>query len=170
MPTTALKYHLRSNYDSQQINKHMKNPKQLWKSINEMLTNKTAMRTNSNQIFTNKRDIANICNDFFIDVGKNSHDQIPTNIEQNINTMIRIANSIMCLPTDSNEICHKIRSMKICNNTNEIISSRLLKKNSYLLAPILSKLINKCLTDGIFPDELKIAPIFKDSDPLLPTN
>lgn len=115
----------------------MKNPKQLWKSINEILTNKTkscdtinAMRTNSNQIFTNKRDIANICNAFFIDVGKNLHDQIPANIEQNINTMTRIANSIMCMPTDANEICHKIRSMKMCNNTNETISTRLLKKKT----------------------------------------
>ena len=44
---------------------------------------------------------------------------------------------------------------------------RVLKLSKYLLASLLSNAINECITDGVFPDNLKIAkvvPIFKSGD------
>lgn len=53
------------------------------------------------------------------------------------------------------------------------MSSKTLKSNFHMMAPILSNLINKCLTEGTFPTPLKISriiPVYKDSDPLQPSN
>jgi len=48
-----------------------------------------------------------------------------------------------------------------------------LKLSKYLLAPLLSNVINENICDGVFPNTLKIAkvvPIFKSGDSEIPTN
>jgi len=48
-----------------------------------------------------------------------------------------------------------------------------LKLSKYLLAPLLSNVINENICDGVFPNNLKIAkvvPIFKSGDSEIPTN
>jgi len=50
---------------------------------------------------------------------------------------------------------------------------RTLKLSKYLLAPLLSNVINECICDGVFPNNLKIAtvvPLFKSGDSEIPTN
>ena len=39
------------------------------------------------------------------------------------------------------------------------INSFIIKKTEKLIAPVLVKLFNKCMDQGIFPDSLKIASI-----------
>ena len=51
------------------------------------------------------------------------------------------------------------------NSKCTYFSPRVLKSVSYSLAPILSKLFNKCTASGYFPNELKVAkiiPLFKN--------
>jgi len=53
------------------------------------------------------------------------------------------------------------------------IPVRVSKLSKYPLAPLLSNVINECLCDGVFPDNLKIAevvPTFKSGDSEIPTN
>jgi len=53
------------------------------------------------------------------------------------------------------------------------IAERALKLSKYLLAPLLSNVINECICDGVFTDHLKIAkvvPIFKSGGSEMPTN
>jgi len=50
---------------------------------------------------------------------------------------------------------------------------RVVKLSKYLLAPLLSNVINECICDGIFPVNLKISkviPIFKSGDSEIPAN
>jgi len=50
---------------------------------------------------------------------------------------------------------------------------RTLKSSKYLLAPLLSNVINESIRDGVFPDNLKIAkvvPIFKSGESEIPSN
>ena len=53
------------------------------------------------------------------------------------------------------------------------VSIRLLKENADVCAPILSKILNTCLNEGVFPDKLKLAdisPIFKSVDSMSKKN
>jgi len=48
-----------------------------------------------------------------------------------------------------------------------------LNLSKYLLAPLLSNVINESICDGVFPNNLKLAkvvPIFKSGDSEIPTN
>ena len=50
------------------------------------------------------------------------------------------------------------------------ISTKFLKRCITVFTPILTKLINKSFTDGVFPDLLKMAnivPVYKKKDKLL---
>ena len=53
------------------------------------------------------------------------------------------------------------------------INVKLLKENADICAPILTRIFNSCLTDGVFPDRLKLAdisPIFKSVDSMAKKN
>ena len=58
-------------------------------------------------------------------------------------------------------------------NKLDCVPTLIIKNCANTLAPILVKLFNKCITDGIFPNKLKSAeihPIFKKGNKLLTTN
>ena len=53
------------------------------------------------------------------------------------------------------------------------VSIKLLKENADVCAPILSKILNTCRNEGVFPDKLKLAdisPIFKSVDSMSKKN
>ena len=83
-------------------------------------------------------------------------------------------NSILLSPTTPEEILTLINgldSKKSCGNDD--IPVRTLKLSKYLLAPLLSNVINESICDGVFPNNLKIAKvvaIFKSGDSEIPTN
>ena len=86
----------------------------------------------------------------------------------------RQANSIFLSPTTPEEILTLINgldSKKSCGHDD--IPVRTLKLSKYLLAPVLSNVINESICDGVFPNNIKIAkvvPIFKSGDSEIPIN
>ena len=53
------------------------------------------------------------------------------------------------------------------------INVKLLKENAVICASILTRIFNSCITDGVFPDKLKLAdisPIFKSIDSMAKEN
>ena len=72
------------------------------------------------------------------------------------------------LPTTTEEVTDIIHNLK--NSTSvghDNISIKLIKSCAAALAPVLAHINNQSLTEGIFPDAMKIAkvvPIFKNSD------
>jgi len=95
-----------------------------------------------------------------------------TNIKKYL--LPRQANSIFLSPTTPEEILALINgldSTKSCGHDD--IPVRTLKLSKYLLAPLLSNVINASICDGVFPNNLKIAkavPIFKSGDSETPAN
>ena len=81
-------------------------------------------------------------------------------------------NSIFLSPTTSEEILtliNGLNSIKSCGHDDIPVCT--LKLSKYLLAPLLSNVINESMCDGVFPDNLKVAtvvPIFKSGDSELP--
>jgi len=77
-------------------------------------------------------------------------------------------------PTTPEEILTLVNgldSKKSCGHDD--IPVRTLKVSKYLLASVLSNVINESICDSVFPNNLKIAkvvPIFKSGDSEIPTN
>lgn len=71
-------------------------------------------------------------------------------------------------PTTPNDILNIIKKLKSTNSTGyDDISTNVLKYVSTKLAPILSHIINLCISHGVFPEKLKftvIKLIFKKGD------
>lgn len=157
-----------------------KNLKKQWGIINGILTNQTsgkhsidAIQNRTRQIVTNKKEIANILNGYFLDIGSNLHKSIPhmnnCPIPQvNINEFY-----IDSISTNSKEVKNIIKIMSSTNSIHDCIPLKMLKKHSHILSPLLAKLINNIFFHAEFPESLKIdriSPAFKSKDPLLPKN
>ena len=74
-------------------------------------------------------------------------------------------NSFFLTPSTSYEIINAIDSLSTKKATrSKDLETKFLKLSKFIVAPILSKLINMCFESGVFPNCLKIAevvPIFK---------
>ena len=77
-------------------------------------------------------------------------------------------NSFFLTPSTSYEIINVIDSLSTKKATrSKDLETKFLKLSKFIIAPILSKLINMCFESGVFPNCLKIAevvPIFKTGD------
>ena len=120
--------------------------------------------------------IANKFNEHFVSVAKNLNTNADHNadnsdqcFQQYINASIQ--SSIYIEDTTSNEIQDIIKELTTGKASD--IPIIVLKKSSYLIAPILARLYNSCVTDGIFPSIFKtgkITPIYKKGNPELLEN
>ena len=101
-------------------------------------------------------------NNFFSEVGKSLSTKIkpsPTTYRHFI-THTNPKNSLFLAPTDAYEIQLLIKNLKMkLNSSPNDIPSKFLKIASCIVSEWLSKLFNKCMTTGEFPDSWKIARI-----------
>ena len=119
------------------------------------------------KMVNNKMVIANKFCEYFTNVGKNFADAIPKSKETFFSYLGNngVKDSIFLSPTDTNEICKIIKSMKAktsCGLDN--ISSKLLKQICSEIAQPLMHVINKSMSEGVVPNQMKIAkvvPIYK---------
>lgn len=152
----------------------------LWDTITEILKNKSsskdsidAIQSRTRNIVTNKHEIANIFNDYFINIGIRLSKRIPVMNDCQIPWPDFNEYSIELIETNPNEVLNKIQAMKKSNNIHDSIPSNILIHLSDILAPMLAQFFNNCFRTGRFPSSLKtdrIVPAFKSKDPLLPKN
>ena len=119
-------------------------------------------------LYKNK-DKANALNDFFTNIGSSVEKKIPRSKNHfqdylknpNIQKIIHQP----CDITEVNEIIKELQTAKACGPYS--IPVGLLKLTCSTLAPVLTFIINKSLTQGAFPNLLKYAnvcPIYKKND------
>jgi len=74
-------------------------------------------------------------------------------------------------PEEMHTLINRLHSKKSCGHDDiPVLTSKLSK---YLMAPLLSNVINESICDSVFPENLKITkvvPIFKWGDSKIPTN
>ena len=140
--------------------------KTLWGRINKL--RKPCKPTEEMEItyqnvdISDTNDIAQICNNFFLDSVRELHRNrtIVSNVQFNYNNNITPSTSSLYLtPTTPDELEEIIKSLKGNNFKKSDIPTRLLKKIITPLAKILSPLINLCFEKCIFPKILKISEI-----------
>ena len=173
----------KNNYYKIKMNNLSKNPKKMWNFVNHKIDKKNKKATidkiNSdlnNQVTDNVKEVSNIFNRFFIDVGPNLARTI---VNQNphhapIMTDFSTHNSFFLEPTSATEITTIIFKMNDKKAAAiDKLSVKVLKSIARFIAEPLTYIINKSIETSIFPDHFKkaeVIPIYKAGDKTLPTN
>ena len=153
-----------------------------WSVINKILrkrnkpsaqTNKLKTEDNCNII--DRKDICNTLNIFFVNVGPTLAKNItPNTPELASNSILSNSNSFFFLPITPNEVFKQILSLnshKALGSDN--ISGKYIKTASEFISTTLREIFNKCVIEGIFPNELKIAKVislYKNGSKQQPSN
>lgn len=185
-----VKTQIKKNKKSYYINLFYKNyshPKKMWEIINSLALNKNKdscappKLMSSSRLITEGTEICNLFNSFFTSIGMELANKIPYNYH------INSGNSLMYEHNSKHEItlndfspCHTHEVSQIIHNLNnntstglDGISTKAIKCLKNVISDRLTKCINKCLKEGIFPDTLKIAkvsPIYKSGSRSDPNN
>lgn len=168
----------REHYDSM-FQKNKNNMKRTWGVMKEII-NKTRDRKSTDSFIvkgnkiSDEGEIADAFNKFYINVGLTLAKKIPSN-RRDPTSYIKQVNksSIFLEPTDKTEISNIVKLLNDSSAGYDDITAKIIKtSNQYLLEP-LTHVFNLSLSQGVFPDELKIAkvvPIYKKDDEQLITN
>ena len=127
-----------------------------------------------NLITTDNELISNKYNDFFINIGPTLAKSIPHVNKSPLNYLgNRLTESIYLDPVSENEIGQLIKSLKDTAAGFDDLNAMCLKISSQFLVKPLTHICNLSLSQGIFPEQLKIAnviPLYKSDDSMLFNN
>lgn len=153
------------------------NPKSKWTVVNDFL----GKNKNDNAIppievggTSSKSDpllVANMFNDHFVkapyEILQNNQDNIhiSDNIRNELVHSIYTTSSMYLYPTSENEIIAIVNSLKTNSSCGfDGVSNITVKYSIFSIANVLAFIFNLCLSEGIFPDKLKIGivkPLYK---------
>ena len=158
------------NYYKQKIPLQSQDKKKIWKSLSEITNHKKKINSDIKRLkheggdLTSQSEIANGLNNYFNSIGHEMAKKIPlySLINTDPSRLIKNspAHSIYLFKTTSQEIKRMIEGLKTAKAPGiDGITNYILKETVDIIAPILSDLFNKCLSQGVFPDPLKVAKI-----------
>lgn len=143
---------------------------QYWKVINSAIGSSTGKNVDKieltdGQVISNPMQVADAINAYLISVQSqcSSNSGIPPPLH--CPCMQHRPHSLFIEPVDTNEILNIIKDLKNKKSTGfDNISVDFVKKVALSISTVLVHIINLSLTNGVFPDKLKIStvvPIFK---------
>ena len=151
--------------------------KETWKILKEItgkrkvISPPTAMSLNGTLV-TDETKVANILNDFFINVGPSLNASVASNGTDPL-SFLTTENSIFLTPTDIHEVSSIVESLGKTAPGIDGLTGHILKLLGSAIVRPLVHLTNLCLQQGKFPENLKSAlviPIFKGGDKTLHQN
>jgi len=156
------------------IEMHRFNLCKTWNILKEVINkNKMNIQTSrfciKNKIVTNEETIAEAFNDFYVNIGRNLSKTIPNvdNIVPESYITQENRESIYLKPTDKEEVESVIIQLKDSSAGYDDIVPKVVKLSYTFYLEALVHIFNLSITQGIFPNELKIAkvvPLFKKGD------
>ena len=167
-------------YYSNKLLKVTLNIRNTWKVINSIINNSPSRdKINNlkldNLLLTDRKDIVHELNKYFVNIGPNLSNCIPSSVNQ-FDYYLNSPNikSMALIPTDEYEIIKIINKLKQTSSSGvDDIPSTVIKCAAKSIAKALALMINNSMNFGIFPSPLKIAkitPIFKGGSSILMTN
>ena len=114
---------------------------------------------------TDSVTVGNAFNQYFSEVGSRLASKIPPTSKSPTANIKSVHCSMFLEPITEEKVTYYIRSLndhKSAGATN--IPIKCIKLVNVIISPIFTVIFNRCITEGIFPDNLKIAqitPIFK---------
>ena len=163
------------DYYENLIEKHKNNLKKSWNILKDVINRKKSTSSCSrfliNNIITNdKQIIANGFNSYFTNVGPSLARKIPSdNRSPTFHMKNGIQNTICLDSVVASEVKLIIKNLKEGSSGWDGISASVLKSTYSSILEPLTHICNISITEGVFPNELKIArvvPIFKAGDPM----
>ena len=127
-------------------------------------------------ITTDGERIANILNNHFVNTPNIIANSIRNQQRPDFREFLsgNFPHSFSLRPLTPSDICEIVSELKNTSSGGHLdIHSKLVKCIIYLIADALSKIFNKCISDGYFPSILKIAqvtPVYKSGSRSLPSN
>ena len=157
--------------------------KNTWKTINETLgKNKKDSKLptyvqHNNTIVSNPTEIANVFNDFFVNIGSNLSSTINTNDDNfTFKQYLQTPSTSTCILNNicENDVLKLIHEMDNKSSSgNDCISNKMLKYIKNEISKAVALIINQMLNSGIFPNRLKISkiiPVYKKGNANLLNN
>ena len=127
-----------------------------------------------NDVVKNKTIIAENFNEFFTNIGPNLASKIPAQSRSPSSFLSsRVEESLFLKPLDYEELQEILDSLNRCAPGYDGISKDILFLSLPFICHSLLHMINLSLSQGVFPDEMKLAniiPLFKAEDPMLFNN
>ena len=160
----------KSEYYTNKFNENEGNIKETWKTINNTIKTKkksnATITLNENDKPIENKDIPNSFNNYFTGIANQLTNQLPTS-QHSASSYLRdrINNTFFMSPIEKYEISKAVNKLKPNGKGSKTISTMVLKDNSNKLADILMHVLNICVAEGYFPEELKtgcITPIYKN--------
>ena len=169
-------YVAKSNYYSRKFRSLSNDCKKNWEILNQLLGKEKKLISNQfdvdGEIITNGDAIANHFNDYFITHPRTIQSNIPVSNRDFSNLIPYQNTSFQFDECTENEVLLEIDCLKKTGGIYDI-SSKFLKLCKHRVSVLLSKLYNRCLTEGVFPSQLKLAkvtPVFKKGNKRLIAN
>ncbi len=174
MVTSKIRKAKKDNFNSF-FEENINNIKETWKGIRSLINVSKKSVTSINklieggQTITDPKDMADLMNKFYVNIGKSIDDKIPKGPKlfhyylENANPFNIVLNP--CTPDEVKKYVSNLTPSK-ASGPYSIPTSILRNHVDQLIEP-LTVILNKSLSDGIFPDLLKsasVCPIFKKNE------
>ena len=164
----------KSMYFQHTIGCNKENPKKLWKSVN-LIRGKGAKATNlsslkiEDETIIGDENIAEAFNSFFVNVGSTLAKDIPESEKSYVEYMKYFGqNTFTFSDISENDTLKLLYGQKESKASgSDKINARLIRDSAEIICSTLTKLFNRSLQTGIFPDDLKnavVSPIYKNGD------
>lgn len=174
----------KQNHFKSEICNNRSNIKKLWKTVNEITNIKTCKNTSNigissetGKLTSKPVEVSNILNKYFATIGSKLANTISTPINNKLNYLTQVkatTKSIFLKPMTASDVLEYISNLNPNKSTKSNCSPiKYIKLSSHLISLPLSKIFNRCITEGIFPSSLKTAeiiPVYKSKDKTKPSN
>ena len=167
---------VQEKYQHKKFTDSLGNPKEIWKSINQVIGKVRNNAKNNefeieNTLVSDPMIIANKFNDFFTSIGGDlsmNHVDVP-NFEM---YLPRVQNNVSftVTPVSEEEIQNILSCLKDKAAGYDDLPAFIFRENSHIFSNILCRLCNLSMQTGKFPEKLKLAKVtclFKAGDPKL---
>ena len=165
------------NYYHSVLNEHKGNSQKIWQVVYELAFTKIRTKllhsklvTSNGHTVTDEKTIAEEFNSYFVNIGKSMADAISPGSACNLNFSAtnKNSNSLFLTPSCPQEVFNVIKKLKTkrARKTSDV-ETVFIKYANPVISKFLSDMFNVCLSEGTYPDLLKIAkvvPIFKKGE------
>jgi hypothetical protein len=158
------------------LNDNQHNLRKSWQVMKNLINKNRNQKVQSEFHINDKTEkdkfkISESFNNYFTNIGRNLSNNIP-NAPRSPLAYIQNTNvndSLFYEPTTDYEISKIIQTLNVSSSGFDNLHSKIIKITCQYYIPALTHLVNLSLSEGFFPDELKIAkviPLFKSGDPM----
>lgn len=156
----------REEYFSKQFDFAENDMRKTWECVKEVLYDGKPPKKKNFQEVINKIEFSNKINDFFVTIGQQMAEQIPSN--KMCVSKAKVNSVFQFVPVTEKKITKIIQLLKNTQSTgDDLIQASIFKDNAAIIAPEFKTIVNTSFQQGLFPDNLKITkviPIFKGGE------